>query len=64
MIIPHVSLTFFYFSKNYFWAFRQMGVGYRQLKDVTGLRFKKLLGTGGGDGFSLRPDFRTYAFLG
>jgi heme-degrading monooxygenase HmoA len=64
MSIPHVSLTFFYFSKNHFWAFRQMGVGYRQLKDVTGLRFKKLLGTGGGDGFSLRPDFRTYAFLG
>ena len=41
-----------------------MGVGYRQLKNVEGLRFKKLLGTGGGTGFSLRPDFSTYAFLG
>ena len=64
MTTPHVSLTFFYFSKNQFWAFKQMGVGYRQLKNVEGLRFKKLLGTGGGAGFSLRPDFSTYAFLG
>jgi hypothetical protein len=64
MSTPHVSLTFFYFSSHYFWAFQQMGVGYRQLKNVKGLRFKKLLGTGGGMGFSLRPDFKTYAFLG
>ena len=26
--------------------------------------FFKLMGTGGGNGFSLKPDFGTYAFLG
>ena len=58
------TLTFFSFRKHKFWAFRRMGsVGF-QMNSVKGLEFYKFLGTGGGDGFSLRPDFSTYAFLG
>lgn len=40
-----------------------MGIGPFQLKNVPGLQFFKFLGTGGGEGFSLKPDFSTYAFL-
>lgn len=57
------TLTFFTFKKNKFWAFKQMGFVGFQLKNVPGLQFFKFLGTGGGSGFSLMPDFSTYAFL-
>src|SRR6056300_1949077 len=58
------SLTLFTFKKNKFWAFQQMGTAPKKMKQVRGLQFFKFLGTGGGQGFSLRPDFSTYAFLG
>lgn len=59
------TLTLFYLNNtNKFWAFKQMGLVHKNLKNVSGLKFFKLLGTGGGAGFSLRPDFSTYAFLG
>ena len=58
------TLTLFSFKTNKFWAFQQMGLAPFQLKDTEGLRFYKFLGTGGGQGFSLQPDFSTYAFLG
>ena len=58
------SLTLFTFKKNKFWAFQQMGTAPIKMKQVRGLQFFKFLGTGGGQGFSLRPDFSTYAFLG
>lgn len=58
------TLTLFYLSNNKFWAFQQMGLIGQNLGAVEGLKFFKLLGTGGGAGFSLRPDFTTYAFLG
>lgn len=41
-----------------------MGIAPLHLKRVKGLTFHKFLGTGGGSGFSLWPDFSTYAFLG
>ena len=41
-----------------------MGIAPFLLKEVKGLTFYKFLGTGGGSGFSLWPDFSTYAFLG
>ncbi|MGB0601584.1 MAG: DUF3291 domain-containing protein [Flavobacteriaceae bacterium] len=41
-----------------------MGIAAGKLKSVEGLQFFKFLGTGGGSGFSLTPDFSTYAFLG
>lgn len=40
-----------------------MGIGPAKLKQTKGLMFYKFLGTGGGNGFSLRPDFSTYALL-
>ena len=58
------TLTFFTFKKNKFWAFKQMGFVGFQFKNITGLQFFKFLGTGGGRGFSLMPDFSTYVFLG
>jgi heme-degrading monooxygenase HmoA len=41
-----------------------MGFAPSKLQQKKGLRFFKLMGTGGGNGFSLWPDFGTYAFLG
>ena len=41
-----------------------MGFVGSQLRNITGLQFFKFLGTGGGRGFSLMPDFSTYVFLG
>ena len=58
------TITFFKFQKNRPWAFAQMGLLQRKIKKTKGLFFLKLLGTGGGNGFSLRPDFSTYAILG
>ena len=58
------TLTLFTFKRNKFWAFKQIGIAAGKLKSVEGLQFFKFLGTGGGSGFSLSPDFSTYAFLG
>ena len=57
------TLTFFTFNKKKFWAFKQMGTVHVRMKNVLGLQFYKFLGTGGGSGFSLSPDFSAYAFL-
>ena len=40
-----------------------MGIGFAFLQNTPGLSFFKLLGTGAGQGFSLQPDFSTYALL-
>lgn len=40
-----------------------MQLAIRPLKSAKGIKFFKLLGTGGGFGFSLKPDLRTYALL-
>ena len=57
------QLDFFHLKQNKFWAFKQMGVGYTALNNIPGLVFVRLLGTGAGAGFSLFPDFSTYAVL-
>ncbi|MGI9541455.1 MAG: hypothetical protein ACR2MI_05310 [Flavobacteriaceae bacterium] len=41
-----------------------MGIAPFLLDNVKGLLFFKFLGTGGGKGFSLWPDFSTYVFMG
>ena len=41
-----------------------MGFAPSKFQQNESLKFFKLLGTGGGKGFSLWPDFNTYAFLG
>ena len=58
------TITFFEFEQNKPWAFAQMGLVPSKLQQNEGLHFFKLMGTGGGNGFSLWPDFSTYAFLG
>ena len=58
------TLTFFSFKINKFWAFKQMGFAPSLMRNIKGLQFFKFLGTGGKEGFSLKPDFSTYAFLG
>lgn len=49
--------------KEKWWAMRQMQAAHTPLKSVPGLSFYKLLGSGGGDGFSILPDLSTYALL-
>ena len=63
-MVSLTTITFFKFQKNRPWAFAQMGLLQRKIKKTNGLFFLKLMGTGGGNGFSLRPDFSTYAILG
>ena len=57
-----ITISFFKFSKNKYWAFKMMGIGHRLLKDTAGLKFYKLLGTGK-QGFSVIPNWSEYAFL-
>jgi hypothetical protein len=45
------------------WAFAQMGLARPLVASAPGLRFWKLLGSGQGAGFSLRPNFSRYALF-
>ncbi len=58
------TLTLFRYRgfSNAFWAFSQMGLAPRRLKDVPGMSFFKLLGTGSA-GFSTWPDWSVYGLL-
>ena len=49
---------------NKAWAFTQMGIGRGFVQRIPGLKFWKMLGTGRGLGFSIKPDFGKYGFLG
>lgn len=67
--ITTVTLLRFKGLKNQAWAFTQMGrmTGWplaNPLADIPGLRFGRLLGSGGGNGFAVRPNFGVYAWLG
>lgn len=48
---------------NKWWAFTQMQLGHRGLKNVAGLTFYKLLGSGAKNGFSAVPNFGTYVLF-
>jgi hypothetical protein len=48
---------------NKWWAFKQMKIGLSALKNIDGLSFFKLLGSGGEMGFSAMPNFGTYVFF-
>lgn len=48
---------------NKWWAFKQMPMSKAELKQVDGQYFGKLMGSGGGEGFSVFPDFSTYVLL-
>jgi len=57
-----VTFTFFRVASP--WpAFKRMGQGPALLSTVPSLTFGKFLGTGAGNGFSVFPDFKTYALL-
>jgi len=59
------TVTFFKFNSlsAKSWAFAQMGIAPRHLTKVENLSFFKLMGSGAGNGFSLKPDFSVYALL-
>ncbi|MFN7115197.1 MAG: hypothetical protein ACK4TA_00265 [Saprospiraceae bacterium] len=61
-----VTFTLFRFSgwRNRWWAFRQMGLSAQLLRGVAGLQFGKMLGSGGGKGFSVLPNLGVYGLLG
>lgn len=46
------------------WAFKQMRMGIKELKNIDGLVFSKILGSGAKNGFSVIPNFGTYVLLG
>ena len=58
-----VYFIIFKFSRNKYWAFTQMGKNSKIINKTKGLLFYKFLGTGGSNGFSLWPDWSTYALL-
>jgi hypothetical protein len=62
---PLTTVTFCgYLGRRRIWAFNRMGSARRDLARMRrGLRFWKLLGTGEGRGFSLRPNFSRYGLL-
>lgn len=61
-----VSITFFRFEsgRSKWKALQAMGLSTSQLASVKGLTFGKMLGSGAGNGFSIRPNFGVYGFLG
>ncbi|MGI8567261.1 MAG: spheroidene monooxygenase [Pyrinomonadaceae bacterium] len=63
--VPLTTLSLFGFSTatNRLWALAQMGLARAEMSRVAGLRFWKLLGSGEGGGFSLRPNFSRYGLL-
>ena len=48
---------------NKWWAFSQMQLGKSHLKNVKGLTFFKILGSGAKNGFSAVPNFGTYVLF-
>ena len=59
------TCTFFKLESfsNKFWAFSQMQLGHAHFKNIEGLVFYKLLGSGAENGFSSKPNFGAYALL-
>lgn len=59
------SISFFHFKgfANRWWAFKQMQLARAEMAQVPGSAFMKLMGCGNGGGFSIIPDFGTYALF-
>ncbi|HHP7240900.1 MAG TPA: spheroidene monooxygenase [Cyclobacteriaceae bacterium] len=57
-----ITFSLFNFSKNKFWAFKQVPLSKRCLNDYP-IKFSRFLGTGGNDGFSMMPNFHLYGLL-
>lgn len=65
MMAQITLISFFKYQgfANKWQAFTRMGMPPIKLKKVDGLTFFKPLGTGSGNGFSIKPDFSTYGFV-
>lgn len=61
--ITTVTLLHYPALRAKLWAFGQMQFAHARLANIPGLTFYKLMGSGAGNGFSLRPDWSTYALL-
>lgn len=59
-----LSLLSFEGWRQRWWMFTQMGLAIGDLGQSEGLQFGRLLGSGGGNGFAIRPNFGVYAWLG
>ena len=61
-----VTFSFFTFEgfSNRWWAFSRMGLRPFRERMAPGLKFARMLGTGGGNGFSIFPNFGQYGWLG
>lgn len=59
------TTTFFKVAtfSNKWWAFTQMQLGHNRLKNIPGLVFYKILGSGAKNGFSALPNLGTYVLL-
>ena len=58
------TLTLFGIKNGHIrWGLAQMGTSVPLLKKVAGLLFYKLLGSGHGKGFSIKPNFKRYGLL-
>jgi hypothetical protein len=59
-----VTISFFrYRGAAKWWGIQQMQVARKRIAPLPGLQFYKLLGSGGGNGFSVWPDFSRYGLL-
>ena len=64
--MPQTTLiSFFKYSgfKNKWQALGRMGRPPISVNEIEGLTFFKPLGTGSGNGFSIKPDFSTFGFV-
>ncbi len=61
-----VTVSFFRYQgfRRRWQAFTRMGRSRELLQGVEGLQFVKMLGSGGGSGFSIRPNLGVYGLLG
>ena len=57
-----VSISFFHFESNKFWAFKQMVEAKKYFSNNDKVSFYKMLGTGGKGGF-IYPDLSVYSLL-
>ena len=61
--IIYLSVHHFEGFNNKFFALSNMGVLIPSIRDVEGLKFVRLMGTGSGNGFGIWPEFGRYVML-
>ncbi len=63
-MVTTFSFIHYHGFKNKYWGFTMMQLSHPHVKNIPGLKFYKVLGTGAGNGFKPSPEFSTYCFLG